>query len=75
MITTVAGVKKIITDTWSADDLAGPAIVYLSALDEAERLYGAEGIKSLIPLITKNLRARNREQREVKKELLYLARR
>ena len=75
MITTSSGIKKIITDTWSADDLAGPAIVYLSALDEAERLYGANGIKSLLPLITKNLRARIPEQREVKKDLMYLARR
>ena len=76
MITTVAGIKKIITDTWSdPNDIAGPAMIYLSALDEAERLYGANGIKSLLPIITSNLRARTHEQREVKKHLIELSRR
>lgn len=76
MITTVSGLKKIISDTWSdPNELLGPAMVYISALDEAERMYGAEGVKTLIGLIASNLKAHTREQKEVKKDLLYLARR
>lgn len=76
MITTVSGIRKIISDTWTdPNELAGPAMVYIAALDEAERMYGAKGVKSLISLIATNLHARTREQKEVKKDLLFLARR
>lgn len=76
MITTVSGIRKIVSDAWSDPyELAGPAMIYLSALDETERMYGEKGVKALIGLIASNLHARTHEQREVKKDLLFLARR